>query len=1310
MIKVSTFLAESEHGLAAVPLFGAADAAFEKTASVGLLPEVTRYISILRPRKDAQYVLVNALGAGEYFGCFPAGTVVETYDGDVPIEDVPVGWEVRTHKNRYRKVVAKEKYFCDNELCDLYVQGLPSTHPVLTVTPNHELWVVPRDEFIRTKRRVVWKGDTSSPLEERRAQAMQELEFSWVPISDLRSGDMIAEPFPLEEDPRAFNVDGWNTPEIAFLMGLYAAEGCLSYRHDRGGDEASSVVFVVSEEETDVIAKAKAAAAACGHKLTVMPEPEVHAVRLQLSWMQFAGMVRTNIGHGALDKQLSPQILAMPRGWQRTFFEAYASGDGCVRGEGREEGTVRCVSASPKLLQGMRLLLARLGLAASISGRYNTKATWYADNPIFELSVSGGQLRGRGTPKSYIHPDGFILSSVKKVEQYAWSGDVYDLQVEEDSSYTASGVAVHNSNINGDHFPEEALMHRPDGWTGNPLIDKPLSQDWAYGFPTFYNAHAFAHHKNKDPSRAYGVVELSVWNDHMKRVELVVRVDHDKCVNFGGIAVWDRLKVGQFPDVSMGSRVPWDMCFPAGTLVRAEDGHIPIEELREGQRVVTHAGDLQQVQGTLTRTAEGTLRIRTGGLPDISATPNHPFLTLRKEDVRACQGSSNGQRLRHQLDGAEPCRRCGRQVELSPDWVAAEDLRVGDYVATPLPLPLPDVRRAAHSAKLLGYYLGDGYVVSQKTGKKKDGERRDMGVGFSVVEDDHHLPQLLSILSETGKNEPRVYEDRKGARAVDVILYNQELAAWVQHMGGRGSRGKRLASEVFTWSRDEVLDLVAGYVDTDGSFDEKRGSIRVSSVNRGLLLDVQRLLLGSNILCSVHVGGTTDGKDYWYLFIPAYGVQALLGRSFKVTPRTVAWQSSKTFLYGGFAWFPVEALEEIDEPTTVYNISVASKESYVAEGRAVHNCALCGDWKTYKKALATFDPKKHRHPGIAVLEYHKKLKAKDGVGIRGLSITRSDYCDHTSKLMNRIFPDGRKSFVYNFFPRFFDISFVFIGADRTAKVMVFIMRSGGDLFSLPSVDAADRLGIGSLDIGSEKTAGIRDDLLAAAFLKGAAEEKKSEIDKEVVPSQFAGKALPVLTKSEKDLPEDAMKALCSVPLHKALSTLTGLGMVLRPREFKTLLEHSDEPSTEMSSNDFMPALARILQPLMGARSGLGPYVERRIVMISSSTPESSKKEASSLSGETLRKIGSAYDAYRRGVMELVANTQDLIKSAAASTDVELHKLAEAAPEELFTPLAYRYLDGAFKDEVPFAISPEKMVENVSAASVERGLPSRNTWM
>ncbi len=52
------------------------------------------------------------------------------------------------------------------------------------------------------------------------------------------------------------------------------------------------------------------------------------------------------------------------------------------------------------------------------------------------------------------------------------------------------------------------------------------------------------------------------------------------------------------------------------------------------------------------------------------------------------------------------------------------------------------------------------------------------------------------------------------------------------------------------------------------------------------------------------------------------------------------------------------------------------------------------------------------------------------------SRTPQDYCVHVTELgMNRILSDGRQVGVINPYPNFFDISFVFVGADRTAKTM-----------------------------------------------------------------------------------------------------------------------------------------------------------------------------------------------------------------------------------------------------------------------------------
>jgi hypothetical protein len=115
-------------------------------------------------------------------------------------------------------------------------------------------------------------------------------------------------------------------------------------------------------------------------------------------------------------------------------------------------------------------------------------------------------------------------------------------------------------NVNGDYFPDAALAHAPEDWTGLPVFDRTRARGWPYGFPTFYGARPFAHHRNKDPERAFGEVELAAYNPRMRRVELVVRVERARCEQFGGQDVWRRLASGEFPDCSMGARVPFDLC------------------------------------------------------------------------------------------------------------------------------------------------------------------------------------------------------------------------------------------------------------------------------------------------------------------------------------------------------------------------------------------------------------------------------------------------------------------------------------------------------------------------------------------------------------------------------------------------------------------------------------------------------------------------------------------------------------------------------------------------------------------------------
>lgn len=99
-------------------------------------------------------------------------------------------------------------------------------------------------------------------------------------------------------------------------------------------------------------------------------------------------------------------------------------------------------------------------------------------------------------------------------------------------------------NVNGDYFPEKALSH--------------FGKD--YGYKTFeYNAKVYRHHINKDPTANYGDVILSVYNPTYHRVELIVGLDNKRA----GDTV-EKINNGDYPDWSMGVRVPYDICSNCG--------------------------------------------------------------------------------------------------------------------------------------------------------------------------------------------------------------------------------------------------------------------------------------------------------------------------------------------------------------------------------------------------------------------------------------------------------------------------------------------------------------------------------------------------------------------------------------------------------------------------------------------------------------------------------------------------------------------------------------------------------------------------
>lgn len=288
-------------------------------------------------------------------------------------------------------------------------------------------------------------------------------------------------------------------------------------------------------------------------------------------------------------------------------------------------------------------------------------------------------------------------------------------------------------------------------------------------------------------------------------------------------------------------------------------------------------------------------------------------------------------------------------------------------------------------------------------------------------------------------------------------------------------------------------------------------------------------------------------------------------------------------------------------------------------------CSVCTDWDTMRRAMATFDPVRHATPGIAVLEHHRKVAP-----IRGLAVTQQEYCSCMRNSKGKILGNGQKVFVYNDFVRFFDISFVWVGADKTARVMWHLAPDSSPV---------------------EKQ--FRPAPVAAlGMMKSAAMVKE-------VPGGIAA----AVHSDAATAPEIDLGSAGKDP-RKVLSAAAALGMIATPHEFQKLVTRCCTGTVPCSSfdtsrgtTDYSFAVGpdcddstlHALAPFLTLRSVFAPFLGPRI---------STAKTASSAvplplpprQGGELDKLAGQYRGYRVSVLEHAA---DLFPKVAAQLDPEI---------------------------------------------------------
>lgn len=379
------------------------------------------------------------LATGDYI-CFLGHHLVETLNGTKKIRNIQVGEMVKTHRGKFKPVVAviKRAYAQRQPLIQIETSS-SGKNGSIRCTPEHP-FLTSRDgkkEWIRAKR--LNKNDKL--LYPYREEGRDKLLFGCYANATINDQTVRG------DDKRKVFFDYVVVDQLlARFLGFYLAEGCSL--HD-------GISFTFSDKEKVYVSFVKKVCLGKFHrKPTVITRRGATTVKLNIR--SFGKLFKKWFGHKAPNKRIPSFVFEWSLLNRLAFIEGYVCGDGTNHGGGKTIGT-----ASKNLVKDFKKLCCLSGINTGKAIKVATKTTafwgrlikskefyqvsickqnWIKLNDLMVAQKKSGYLE-----ISINSVEGKRMPSYPKVRQY-----VYNLEVEEDNSYIVNSVIVHNCLVTND--------------------------------------------------------------------------------------------------------------------------------------------------------------------------------------------------------------------------------------------------------------------------------------------------------------------------------------------------------------------------------------------------------------------------------------------------------------------------------------------------------------------------------------------------------------------------------------------------------------------------------------------------------------------------------------------------------------------------------------------------------------------------------------------------------------------------------------------------------------------------------------------
>lgn len=213
--------------------------------------------------------------------------------------------------------------------------------------------------------------------------------------------------------------------DLMWLAGAYIGDGWVRINERRG-----SVIYGVNPVKAKRIAERLDRLG-----LTATVTTERTTTRVMVHGRALARWMVENFGHAAHEKTIPSWLYGAPMEWRNAFLSGWHAMDGT-------KGENKITTTSKRLQVGLVTLLSGMGKTPSVTE--TAPSTWSIEGRS-GVSRRYWNIRWKDQPETRTaFRRGWLLFGRVRSVTPAGMGLVFNLEVEEDNSYVADGVVVHN--------------------------------------------------------------------------------------------------------------------------------------------------------------------------------------------------------------------------------------------------------------------------------------------------------------------------------------------------------------------------------------------------------------------------------------------------------------------------------------------------------------------------------------------------------------------------------------------------------------------------------------------------------------------------------------------------------------------------------------------------------------------------------------------------------------------------------------------------------------------------------------------------